>query len=71
MIEQQYNQAKSLLAARLYAPYQQEGVLWMLTMEKNEGRPKGGFLCDEMGLGKFYPKFPNTICHSFNFVWTF
>ena len=46
MIEQQYNQAKSLLAARLYAPYQQEGVLWMLTMEKNEGRPKGGFLCD-------------------------
>jgi SNF2 family DNA or RNA helicase len=52
MIEQQYNQAKSLLAARLYAPYQQEGVLWMLTMENNEGRPKGGFLCDEMGLGK-------------------
>jgi SNF2 family DNA or RNA helicase len=52
MIEQQYNHAKSLLAARLYAPYQQEGVLWMLTMENNEGRPKGGFLCDEMGLGK-------------------
>lgn len=52
MIETQYNQAKSLLAARLYAPYQQEGVLWMLTMENNEGRPRGGFLCDEMGLGK-------------------
>lgn len=52
MIEEQYNQAKSLLAARLYAPYQQEGVLWMLTMENNSGRPKGGFLCDEMGLGK-------------------
>jgi len=52
MIEQQYEKAKSLLAARLYAPYQQEGVLWMLTMENNQGRPKGGFLCDEMGLGK-------------------
>ena len=52
MIEDQYNEAKSRLAARLYAPYQQEGVLWMLTMENNQGRPKGGFLCDEMGLGK-------------------
>jgi SNF2 family DNA or RNA helicase len=52
MIEQLYNNAKSLLAARLYAPYQQEGVMWMLTMENNVGRPRGGFLCDEMGLGK-------------------
>ena len=52
MIEQLYNNAKSLLAARLYAPYQQEGVMWMLTMENNIGKPKGGFLCDEMGLGK-------------------
>lgn len=52
MIEQQYNNSKSLLAARLYAPYQQEGVMWMLTMENNIGKPKGGFLCDEMGLGK-------------------
>jgi SNF2 family DNA or RNA helicase len=52
MIQQLYDRAKSLLAARLYAPYQQEGVMWMLTMENNIGKPKGGFLCDEMGLGK-------------------
>jgi SNF2 family DNA or RNA helicase len=33
-------------------PYQREGVLWMLTMENQTSGPKGGFLCDEMGLGK-------------------
>ena len=51
-IEQQYNRAKDNLNGRLFAPYQREGVLWMLTMESQDSGPKGGFLCDEMGLGK-------------------
>jgi SNF2 family DNA or RNA helicase len=51
-IEEQYNLAKDNLNGRLFAPYQREGVLWMLTMENQESGPKGGFLCDEMGLGK-------------------
>jgi SNF2 family DNA or RNA helicase len=51
-IEEQYNCAKDTLNGRLFAPYQREGVLWMLTMEGQKSGPKGGFLCDEMGLGK-------------------
>ena len=51
-IEEQYNHAKDNLNGRLFAPYQREGVLWMLTMENQTSGPKGGFLCDEMGLGK-------------------
>ena len=51
-IEEQYNRAKDTLNGRLFAPYQREGVLWMLTMEGQKSGPKGGFLCDEMGLGK-------------------
>jgi len=51
-IEEQYNLAKDNLNGRLFAPYQREGVLWMLTMESQDSGPKGGFLCDEMGLGK-------------------
>lgn len=51
-IEDQYNLAKDNLHGRLFAPYQREGVLWMLTMESQTSGPKGGFLCDEMGLGK-------------------
>tara|TARA_B110000261_G_scaffold158523_1_gene194979 strand:- start:2055 stop:3497 length:1443 start_codon:yes stop_codon:yes gene_type:complete len=51
-IEEQYNRAKDNLNGRLFAPYQKEGVLWMLTMENQQSGPKGGFLCDEMGLGK-------------------
>ena len=51
-IEQRYNLAKDSLNGRLFAPYQREGVLWMLTMEDQKSGPKGGFLCDEMGLGK-------------------
>jgi len=51
-IEEQYNRAKDNLKGRLFAPYQREGVLWMLTMENQTSGPKGGFLCDEMGLGK-------------------
>ena len=51
-IEEQYTLAKNTLNGRLFAPYQREGVLWMLTMENQTSGPKGGFLCDEMGLGK-------------------
>jgi SNF2 family DNA or RNA helicase len=51
-IEEQYTLAKDTLNGRLFAPYQREGVLWMLTMEGQKSGPKGGFLCDEMGLGK-------------------
>jgi SNF2 family DNA or RNA helicase len=51
-IEEQYTLAKDTLNGRLFAPYQREGVFWMLTMENQTSGPKGGFLCDEMGLGK-------------------
>ena len=37
---------------RLIAPYQREGVQWMVARETPEHGLKGGFLCDEMGLGK-------------------
>lgn len=47
-----YALAKERLNGRLFAPYQREGVMWMLTMEQQVKGPKGGFLCDEMGLGK-------------------
>ena len=40
------------LRGRLIAPYQREGVSWLLTRELTTKGPKGGFLCDEMGLGK-------------------
>lgn len=40
------------LNGTLYAPYQVDGVRWMLGMEHQPEGPKGGFLCDEMGLGK-------------------
>jgi len=50
--EQQYNLAKDKLNGRLFAPYQREGVLWLLTMENQNSGPKGGILADEMGLGK-------------------
>ena len=51
-IEESYIRAKNLLNGRLFAPYQREGVLWMLKMENQLSGPKGGFLCDEVGLGK-------------------
>jgi SNF2 family DNA or RNA helicase len=51
-IEEQYNRAKDNFNGRLFAPYQREGVLWMLTMENQSSGPKGGILADEMGLGK-------------------
>jgi SNF2 family DNA or RNA helicase len=48
-----YTLATSKLKGRLIAPYQREGVVWMLLRELHtENGPKGGFLCDEMGLGK-------------------
>src|SRR5210317_949351 len=51
-IEEQYNRAKNTLNGRLFAPYQREGVLFLLTMESQTSGPKGGFLCDDMGMGK-------------------
>jgi hypothetical protein len=40
-----------LLKTRLIAPYQHDGVKWLLEREADQ-RLAGGFLCDEMGLGK-------------------
>lgn len=39
------------LRTRLIAPYQHEGVKWLVERELAPVNP-GGFLCDEMGLGK-------------------
>jgi len=39
------------LRTRLIAPYQHEGVRWLVERERASDYP-GGFLCDEMGLGK-------------------
>ncbi len=47
-----YRLATSSLKGRLIAPYQREGVLWMLMRELKVTSVRGGFLCDEMGLGK-------------------
>lgn len=47
-----YQIATSKLNGRLIAPYQREGVVWMLLRELSQSSVKGGFLCDEMGLGK-------------------
>lgn len=44
--------SKYTLHGKLHSPYQEDGVKWMLAMEKQASGPKGGFLCDEMGLGK-------------------
>lgn len=40
-----------MLKTRLIAPYQHEGVKWLVERERATDYP-GGFLCDEMGLGK-------------------
>jgi len=39
------------LKTRLIAPYQHDGVKWLVKRENDTLHP-GGFLCDEMGLGK-------------------
>jgi len=46
-----FNAALKALKGRLIAPYQHEGVRWMINRETCE-KLRGGFLCDEMGLGK-------------------
>jgi hypothetical protein len=54
-IEEQYNRAKDNLNGRLFAPYQREGVLWMLSLWNNQTVwcTQGWVpLADEMGLGK-------------------
>jgi hypothetical protein len=51
-VSERYRQATKLLQGRLIAPYQREGVAWLLIREMASSGPKGGFLCDEMGLGK-------------------
>ena len=50
-MEDQYKRAVSLLNGQLYQ-HQKEGLSWLLSMENLSKGPKGGFLCDEMGLGK-------------------
>ena len=47
-----YKLATKSLKGRLIAPYQREGVIWMLMRELKQTSVRGGFLCDEMGLGK-------------------
>ena len=51
-IEEQYNRAKNQLNGRLFAPYQMEGVLYLLTMENQTSGPKSCILADEPGMGK-------------------
>lgn len=51
-VADQYNRAKNRLNGRLFAPYQMEGVLYLLTMENQESGPKGFLLADDPGLGK-------------------
>ena len=50
-MEEAFKLAVRTLKGRLIAPYQREGVVWMLWRELSNDL-KGGFLCDEMGLGK-------------------
>ena len=52
IVETCYKTGTKSLKGRLIAPYQRDGVLWMLWRERQHTGPKGGFLCDEMGLGK-------------------
>lgn len=52
IVERCYKTGTRSLTGRLIAPYQRDGVLWMLWRERQHAGPKGGFLCDEMGLGK-------------------
>lgn len=47
-----YETAVKNLKGRLFVPHQRDGVQWMLKREQDTSGPKGGFLCDEMGIGK-------------------
>jgi SNF2 family DNA or RNA helicase len=57
-IDQLYNNAVKCLKTTLYAPYQVEGVRWMIERELDESDlegdvvSKGGIVADEVGLGK-------------------
>jgi len=51
-VEKCYKTGTQSLTGRLIAPYQRDGVLWMLWRERQHNGHRGGFLCDEMGLGK-------------------
>ena len=48
---------------RLIAPYQTQGVKWMI--HKEACHPPGGVLCDEMGLGKTVQML-YTVCSNIN-----
>jgi SNF2 family DNA or RNA helicase len=50
------------LRTRLIAPYQHEGVKWLVERELASVRP-GGFLCDEMGLGKTVQLIATMLCN--------
>ena len=47
----QNQRMSGLLKTRLIAPYQHDGVRWLVQRE-SAAQLAGGFLCDEMGLGK-------------------
>jgi SNF2 family DNA or RNA helicase len=51
-----------MLKTRLIAPYQREGVQWLVGRETAENYP-GGFLCDEMGLGKTVQLIAMMLCN--------
>lgn len=52
----------SLLKTRLIAPYQHDGVKWLVSRELASSLP-GGFLCDEMGLGKTVQLIATMLCN--------
>ena len=51
-----------MLKTRLIAPYQREGVQWLVERETAAKYP-GGFLCDEMGLGKTVQLIAMMLCN--------
>lgn len=52
LVKSAFKRGTTALNGRLIAPYQREGVMWLLWRELGGPGPRGGFLCDEMGLGK-------------------
>ena len=49
LIVERYHRAVDKLHGTLFVPYQESGVMWMISREIS---CRGGFLCDDMGLGK-------------------